>query len=463
MLKLVGPASVSFFTFLTVFSYAIRVKVSPLPVPIYLILTIIFITSGSMLVSYLSARAYLKERRPSILFVGSGALIFGLTSLVAGLSALPAGLRGSNPATTIFIVGACLSSASHLIGVGLRPLGARQRGGPRSVVTATIAANIMVSLFVVGAALEGLFPTFLIPGYGLTPIATGLLAIAITALGLASLFLVVSSSMSGVVYWYAYALAMTAVGYLGLLLSDWFFEAFDFAVGRTALCLAGAFLVMSVRAAEKRAIVGPDSVLEELFKPLTIEPEVRAEPQSARNASEQSLYERLMLLEADPSSNYERAVSRFAREMVSNGRSVFAFTSKGSPVDLLLHEIPEVRFFILSNVSYPKASDQAREAIVPGNDPAVLLSVIDEAVTKAPGSRTAMVFDNISSLILEIGFHEAYKFLKHVNEIVGSSDVVALFIIMSKAHEDAQVSLIKNLYSAHFAYDGAGLKATKPR
>ena len=242
---------------------------NPLPVPLYMILTIVFITSGSIIVSFLALRAYLKERRPSILFVGSGSLVFGLTSMVAGFAAVTAGLNGSNPATTIFVVGACLSSASHLMGVGLRPIGTKRRPGGAPVVILTLAAVLGLTLIVIVAAFEGWFPTFLIPGEGITPVAMGLLAVAITALGLASFLIVVSSSMSVVLYWYTYALATTAVGLLGTLLSNWIFEAPDFLVGRTTLCLAGAFMVMSVKSAEKNAIVDSDAVLEELFKPLS--------------------------------------------------------------------------------------------------------------------------------------------------------------------------------------------------
>jgi len=167
------------------------------------------------------------------------------------------------------------------------------------------------------------------------------------------------------------------------------------------------------------------------------------------------------LFEADPSVNYERAVKDFATEMISSGRFVFAFTSKGSPVYLLLREIPDLRLFILSESSYPKATGGSQEVMVPRNDYGVLLNVIDETVSRNPGKPKALIFDNVSSLILDAGFQESYKFLREVNEILSHGDVVSIFLVLSKAHEDKLMNLVKNLYSGHLTYDAAGLHFLK--
>jgi archaellum biogenesis ATPase FlaH len=174
-----------------------------------------------------------------------------------------------------------------------------------------------------------------------------------------------------------------------------------------------------------------------------------------------SNYKGAMLLEADPSVNYERAVREFALEMVASGRVVFAFTSKGSPVYLQLKDIPGLRLFILSESSYPKPSPGSLEVLVPRSDYSVLLNVMDEAVTRSPEKAKALIFDSISSLILDAGFQECYKFLRQVNEILSHGDVVSEFLVLSKAHDDKMMNLIKNLYSGHLTYDAAGLHVTK--
>jgi hypothetical protein len=168
-----------------------------------------------------------------------------------------------------------------------------------------------------------------------------------------------------------------------------------------------------------------------------------------------------MLLEADPTVNYERAVKEFAVEMASSGRLVFAFTSKASPVYLLLKDVPGLKFFILSESSYPKPGGGSSEVMVPRSDYPVLLNVMDEAVTRNPEQPKAVIFDNVSSLILDAGFQESYKFLRQMNEILSRGDVVSVFLVLSKAHDEKVMSIIKNLYSGHLLYDSTGLHVTK--
>jgi hypothetical protein len=174
-----------------------------------------------------------------------------------------------------------------------------------------------------------------------------------------------------------------------------------------------------------------------------------------------SNYKGTMSLEADPSVNYERAVKDFALAMIASGRLVFVFTSKGSPVYNLLKEIPGLRFFILSESSYPKPTGGSLEVMVPRSDHAVLLNVIDETILSSPQHPQAIVFDNISSLILDAGFQDSYKFLRQLNELLTRGDVVSIFLVLSKAHDEKMMNLIRNLYSGHLTYDATGLHVTK--
>lgn len=140
---------------------------------------------------------------------------------------------------------------------------------------------------------------------------------------------------------------------------------------------------------------------------------------------------------------------------------MFVLTSRGSPVHLLLREVKGIHFFIFSDVAYPKKSASAPETLVPRNDNSVILNVVDEAVTESPGTPKAIVFDNISSMILDSGFQDTYKFLRQVNEIVSRGDVVSLSIILSKAHDDKMMNLVRNLFTGHQSYDVNGLHVTK--
>jgi len=206
------------------------------------------------------------------------------------------------------------------------------------------------------------------------------------------------------------------------------------------------------------------SVFEKMFEPIEKQASSRGPPVingGPRGGDNLWTNKGASLLEADPSVNYERAVKDFAAEMSSAGRLVFAFTSRGSPVYMLLHEVPGVRFFVLSDSSYPKPSGASLEVMVPRNDHSVLLNVMDEAVSRSPEKPKAIVFDNISSLILDSGFQDTYKFLRQANEILSRGNVVSVFLVLAKAHDEKVMNVIKNLYSAQLAYDSMGLRVTK--
>lgn len=168
-----------------------------------------------------------------------------------------------------------------------------------------------------------------------------------------------------------------------------------------------------------------------------------------------------MLLEADPALNYERAVKEFALEMIAGGRAVFAFTSRGSPVHLLLKDVPGLQFFILSENPYTKPGGESLEVMVPRGDHAILLNIIAETTEKSPEKPKALVFDNISSLILDSGFQACYKFLRQVNEILSREDVISIFLVLSKAHDDKMMNLVRHLYSGQLAYNSSGFHVTK--
>ena len=217
--------------------------------------------------------------------------------------------------------------------------------------------------------------------------------------------------------------------------------------------VAGLLLLTTGWASRKR------SMLEELFKPL--KGAVLTSTSARQGDGPRSIYGVSTLLDADPSSNYENAVRDFADDMMSRGRLVCIFTSKSNPVYMKLHGAPGARFFILSDTSYPKPGETAGEMVVPRADRAVLLNVMDEAVSLAPDQPKAVVFDNISEMILDFGFEESYKFLRQANEILGGGNVSSFFIMFARAHDEKVQALVKNLYSGHLAYDTEGLHVVK--
>ncbi len=179
------------------------------------------------------------------------------------------------------------------------------------------------------------------------------------------------------------------------------------------------------------------------------------------------LARRSMLMEVDPSTDYEKVILDFAKEVLSTKQVLFVFTSRGSPIHRALSDVQGVigitRFFILTDkVSYPKPSEgQVYEVMVPQHDQPVLLDVLDKTLRSNPDGKIAVLFDSISDLILSLGLEKSYLFLKQANEIISDPRVTSLFLVSRLAHDDKSMTLIRSLFPNHLSYDAMGLKVTK--
>ena len=169
-----------------------------------------------------------------------------------------------------------------------------------------------------------------------------------------------------------------------------------------------------------------------------------------------------ILLEVDPSSRFESAVASLARKKTRAGGLVYVFSSRGSPVYKGLAGIEGVRFYVMtSGVSYPSSSDRQNELLVPRDDMAVMLDLIDKTISSTSGTPVSLVFDSISDFIIYQGLESTYKFLKQSNEITSKPGVSAVYLLTSNAHDERVVSLIRSLFRMHATYDQAGIRVTK--
>ena len=154
----------------------------------------------------------------------------------------------------------------------------------------------------------------------------------------------------------------------------------------------------------------------------------------------------------DPSTPYEKVVDDLCVELLSNKCYAFVFTSKRSPVQSSLSKVKGVRYYILtSSVSYPRGTDVADEILVPQNDQAILLDIIQKTIQNDPESKLGIIYDNISDMILSSSVESAYKFLKQANEIIYPQRVMAMFLFTPGAHDDRTVNLVKALFANHIA------------
>jgi hypothetical protein len=164
----------------------------------------------------------------------------------------------------------------------------------------------------------------------------------------------------------------------------------------------------------------------------------------------QTLIGRTFLFLTDPSTAYEKVVDDLAVELLSNKCYAFVFTSKRSPIQASLSKIKGVRYYILtSSVSYPRGTDVPDEILVPQNDQAILLDIIQKTILSDPEAKLGIIYDNISDMILSSSVESSYKFLKQANEIIDPKRVMAMFLFTPGAHDDRTVNLVKALFANH--------------
>lgn len=223
--------------------------------------------------------------------------------------------------------------------------------------------------------------------------------------------------------------------------------------------VAIGYLLASIAFAVTATIFRRASLLSGFFGPISgllINTPVFPLTQSLSIGSD-SLIGRTFLFEIDPSHNYEHVVDDFAVEMLSNKASVYVFTSKRSPIYNSLSKIKGVRFYTLSStVSYPRASDNPEEILVPQNDQAILLDIIQKTIASDLEGKIGLVYDNISDLILSSSLENAYKFLKQANEIIDLTRVASLFLFTAGAHDEKTSNLVKTLFTSHIVMSSAG-------
>src|SRR5579872_574198 len=133
-----------------------------------------------------------------------------------------------------------------------------------------------------------------------------------------------------------------------------------------------------------------------------------------------TLIGRTFLFLTDPSTPYEKVVDDLAVELLSNKALTFVFTSKRSPIQNSLAKVKGVRYYILtSTVSYPRGTDVPDEILVPQNDQAILLDIIQKTILNDPEAKLVIIYDNISDMILSSSVEASYKFLRSEERRVG--------------------------------------------
>lgn len=171
---------------------------------------------------------------------------------------------------------------------------------------------------------------------------------------------------------------------------------------------------------------------------------------------------RHILLDFDPSSNYEKIIGNFATEALANAEQVALFTHKGSAIYSVLSNKKALKIILLTqSISVPQVDAQMNAILLPANNTPLLLDALDKTLKSLPHSNLNIIFDSLSSLILSVGSQKTYQFVRYALDMLASTNSTALFLFNPDAHDQRVTSGLRSLFSNHISYRKEGLQVVK--
>jgi len=172
----------------------------------------------------------------------------------------------------------------------------------------------------------------------------------------------------------------------------------------------------------------------------------------------QEMMGKKMLLEVDPTSDYNLVIPSFASEAQTSDELIYVVTNNSSILHSSISEKPNVKFLLLtSKTHYPQQINE-KETLLPADDLSVLLDTCAKLQVAETKGAVNLLFDNFSDIILRCGFEKTYNFTRLLLEAIPSSKVTALFVFIPTAHDQEVSSSIRGLFHTHLAYTKNGPK-----
>jgi hypothetical protein len=170
---------------------------------------------------------------------------------------------------------------------------------------------------------------------------------------------------------------------------------------------------------------------------------------------------RKILFEFDPASKYERTIRDFVVEALASAEQVVIFTRKSSTLHSSLHEYKAAKFFCLTQQSSIPKELSDNEVLLPSGDTSLMLGVLDKTLKAYPNVAINVVFDNLSDLVLSIGFEKTYRFIRYALEILASPRSTIVFLLNRTAHDPKVASSLRSLFSNQVFFGEEGIQAVK--
>ena len=179
------------------------------------------------------------------------------------------------------------------------------------------------------------------------------------------------------------------------------------------------------------------------------------------NTNHQALSRSRILLEYDPTSNYEDAVQKFAREFQANVEPIAIFTSMGSPTFRQFRGQHNLRLFTFSTKTSTPSKVSEEHVLLPERDTSLLLDAVDKLLQANHGRLVGMVFDVFTDLILFQGFEKGYGVLSSVVEMSESESASTLVLINYSALDERSLNGVIGLFRSQAKYDMDGFRMVR--
>lgn len=167
--------------------------------------------------------------------------------------------------------------------------------------------------------------------------------------------------------------------------------------------------------------------------------------------------DRSVLLEADPSENYEFVLRELAEDEARMSQ-VSVFTWRGSPLYPVLPRGETVQVYLMTTQGAEGFTLRPRESLVPSYDESALLELLEGGMEKAKRETGLVIFDSLSELVVSLGSERTQKFLKRATGSSSADGRKYLFIVKRGYHDDRTITMIGDVFSSKLVYDAAGLK-----
>ena len=172
----------------------------------------------------------------------------------------------------------------------------------------------------------------------------------------------------------------------------------------------------------------------------------------------QQMIGKKILLEIDPTGDYQKALYDFIFEAKNNGEKLFIFSSVNSTLHSNFSGAENVEFFLLASKASSTQQMSEKETLLPASDLSVLLNTFIGIQGVKMKKTINILFDNLSDTILLCGFEKTYKFIRWLLETTSSPKATTLFVFNPTAHDPATSSSIRGLFQIRLAYAKGGPK-----